>query len=100
MNGHPARWLVVWRDILHTIVSHCQSALHAWSDLPRCCLQFLYVGVSPSRCPWRQVVEHADEIESPPAGSVMEAFWYMVREGGLWESLEGASEWVAEFLLR
>ncbi|CAN0365411.1 unnamed protein product, partial [Hapterophycus canaliculatus] len=27
-----------------------------------------------------QVVEHADEIESPPAGSVMEAFWYMVRE--------------------
>ncbi|CAM9256070.1 unnamed protein product [Ectocarpus fasciculatus] len=47
-----------------------------------------------------EVVEHADEIESPPAGSVMEAFWYMVREGGLWESLEGASEWVAEFLLR
>ncbi|CBJ48290.1 conserved unknown protein [Ectocarpus siliculosus] len=47
-----------------------------------------------------EVVEHADEIESPPAGSVMEAFWYMVREGGLWESLEGASEWVADFLLQ
>ncbi|CAM9162513.1 unnamed protein product [Ectocarpus sp. 12 AP-2014] len=47
-----------------------------------------------------EVVEHADEIESPPAGSVMEAFWYMVREGGLWESLEGASEWVANFLLQ
>jgi len=48
----------------------------------------------------RQVVEHADEIESPPGGSVMEAFWYMVREGGLWESLEGSSDWVADFLLR
>lgn len=47
-----------------------------------------------------QVVEHADEIEAPPEGSVMEAFWYMVREGGLWESLEGVSEWVADFLLR
>lgn len=57
------------------------------------------VSLSP-RADTIQVVEHADEIERPPAGSVMEAFWYMVREGGLWESLEGVSEWVADFLLR
>lgn len=48
----------------------------------------------------RQVVEHADEIVTPLAGSVTEAFWYMVREGGLWESLEGSSDWVADFLQR
>eukprot|EP00752_Nemacystus_decipiens_P016304 g14580.t1 len=47
-----------------------------------------------------EVVEHADEIEKPLAGSVSEAFWYMVREGGLWESLEGSSDWVADFLMR
>eukprot|EP00903_Cladosiphon_okamuranus_P005578 g5552.t1 len=47
-----------------------------------------------------EVVEHAEEIEKPFAGSVSEAFWYMVREGGLWESLEGSSDWVADFLMR
>lgn len=47
-----------------------------------------------------QVVEHADEIDKFEAASVEEAFWYMVREGGLWESLEGSSDWVADFLLR
>lgn len=47
----------------------------------------------------RQVVEHADEIVTPPPGSVEEAFWYMVREGGLWASLEGCSDWVADCLL-
>lgn len=64
------------------------------------CSSFTSESPPPPRFPWQQVVEHADEIESPPAGSVQEAFWYMVREGGLWESLEGASEWVADFLLQ
>lgn len=50
--------------------------------------------------PFLQVVEHADEIVTYKAGSVEESFWYMVREGGLWESLEGASDWIADFLLR
>lgn len=47
-----------------------------------------------------KVVEYAEEIADASPGSVEEAFWYMVREGGLWTSLEGSAEWVAEFLLR
>eukprot|EP00904_Undaria_pinnatifida_P001382 jgi/Undpi1/11244/HiC_scaffold_30.g13542.m1 len=48
----------------------------------------------------KEVVEHADEITDAAEGSVEEAFWYMGREEGLWASLEGSSEWVADFLLR
>jgi hypothetical protein len=47
---------------------------------------------------FQEVVEYADDIKDPQQGSVEEAFQYCSREMGLWADLEGAEDWLKEYL--